>query len=167
MCMYMYMCLSGDKKCSFFRKCSVPCFLVTTVLRFVLLPYYRQIVENMLRSKKMVSLTIPPLLLKQSQLLLILSMKTWSSTRKLISQYHILIIKFVGIAWENIKANSKIITLKNTVISPNFLVWNFFGKAEFPHSFGRFAPSYGNCAFPQNVHTRKLGEITVFFAVDH
>ena len=23
----------------------------------------------------------------------------------------------------------------------------------------------GNCAFPQNVHTRKLGEITVFFAV--
>ena len=24
----------------------------------------------------------------------------------------------------------------------------------------------GNCAFPQNFHTRKLGEITVFFAVN-
>ena len=23
----------------------------------------------------------------------------------------------------------------------------------------------GNCAFPQNFHTRKLGEITVFFSV--
>ena len=24
---------------------------------------------------------------------------------------------------------------------------------------------YGNCSFPQNLHTRKLGAITVFFAV--
>ena len=38
------------------------------------------------------------------------------------------------------------ITAKNTVYSPNFLVWNFCG----------------NCAFPQNFHTRKLREITVF-----
>ena len=37
-------------------------------------------------------------------------------------------------------------------------MWKFCGKAQFPHSFG-------NCVFPQNVHTRKLGEITVFFAV--
>ena len=28
-------------------------------------------------------------------------------------------------------------TPKNTVISPNFLVWKFFGKAQFPHNFGR------------------------------
>ena len=28
-------------------------------------------------------------------------------------------------------------TAKNTVISPNFLVWNFCGKAQFPHSFRR------------------------------
>ena len=40
-------------------------------------------------------------------------------------------------------------TAKNTVISPNFLVWKFCGKAQFPHSF----------------HTRKSGEITVFLAV--
>ena len=52
-------------------------------------------------------------------------------------------------------------TAKNTVISPDFLVWKFCGKAQFPHSFGRFA---GNCAIPQNFHTRKSGEITVFFA---
>ena len=49
-------------------------------------------------------------------------------------------------------------TTKNTVISPNFLVWKFGGKAQFPHSFGR-------CAFPQNFHTRKFREITVFYAV--
>ena len=26
---------------------------------------------------------------------------------------------------------------KNIVISPNFLVWKFCGKAQFPHSFGQ------------------------------
>ena len=31
---------------------------------------------------------------------------------------------------------------KNTVISPNFLVWKFCGKAQFPHSFGRIARNY-------------------------
>ena len=31
---------------------------------------------------------------------------------------------------------------------------------QFPHSFGRIA-----CAFPQNFHIMKLGEITVFYAV--
>ena len=53
---------------------------------------------------------------------------------------------------------------------PNFLVWKFCGKAQFPHSFGRWCGNFverhsGNCAFPQNFHTRKLGEITVFYAV--
>ena len=33
-------------------------------------------------------------------------------------------------------------TIKNTVISPNFLVWKFCGKSQFPHSFGRFARNY-------------------------
>ena len=31
---------------------------------------------------------------------------------------------------------------KNTVISPNFLVWTFCGKAQFPHSFRRFSQNY-------------------------
>ena len=30
-------------------------------------------------------------------------------------------------------------TVKNTLISSNFLVWTFCGKAQFPHSFARFA----------------------------
>ena len=30
-------------------------------------------------------------------------------------------------------------TTKNIVISANFLVWKFYGKAQFPHSFGRIA----------------------------
>ena len=30
-------------------------------------------------------------------------------------------------------------TAKDTVISPDFLVWKFCcGKAQFPHNFGRF-----------------------------
>ena len=33
-------------------------------------------------------------------------------------------------------------TAKNTVISPNFMVWKFCGKAQFPHSFGRIAQNY-------------------------
>ena len=31
----------------------------------------------------------------------------------------------------------KMNTAKNTVISPNFLVWKFCGKAQFLHSFGQ------------------------------
>ena len=53
-------------------------------------------------------------------------------------------------------------TAKNTLNVPNILVWKFGGKPKFPQSFGKLS---GNCAFPQNFHTRKLVEITVFFAV--
>ena len=34
------------------------------------------------------------------------------------------------------------ITAKNTVTSPDFLVWKFCRKTQFPHSFGRFARNY-------------------------
>ena len=34
------------------------------------------------------------------------------------------------------------ITGKNTVISPDFLVWKFCGKTQFLHSFGRIARNY-------------------------
>ena len=47
-------------------------------------------------------------------------------------------------------------------------MWKFFGKAQFPHSFGRVANCQkllGNCAFPQNFPTKKLCETTVFCAV--
>ena len=36
------MCVSRGKKCSFFEKFGVLCFLATPVLRFALLPYYRR-----------------------------------------------------------------------------------------------------------------------------
>ena len=35
-------CVSGGKKCLFFGKFGVLCFLVTAILRFVHLPYYRR-----------------------------------------------------------------------------------------------------------------------------
>ena len=44
-----YVCVSGGKKCSFFGKFGVLCFLETPVLRFALLPYYRRIVEEYAR----------------------------------------------------------------------------------------------------------------------
>ena len=50
-------------------------------------------------------------------------------------------------------------TIKNTVISPNFLVYKFCGKEAIRPKL------CGNCSFPQNLHTRKLGEITVFYVV--
>ena len=37
------LCVSGGKKCSFFGKFGVLYFLVASVLRFALLPYYRRI----------------------------------------------------------------------------------------------------------------------------
>ena len=39
-------------------------------------------------------------------------------------------------------ANADSITAKNTVISPYILVWKFYGKAQFLHSFRRFARNY-------------------------
>ena len=45
LCIYVnntYVCLLGGKKCSFFGKFGVLCFLQTPVLRCTLLPYYRR-----------------------------------------------------------------------------------------------------------------------------
>ena len=38
--MHTYVCVSGGEKCSIFGKFGMLCFLVTSVLRFALLPYY-------------------------------------------------------------------------------------------------------------------------------
>ena len=54
-------------------------------------------------------------------------------------------------------------TAKSTATSSNFLVWEFCGKAQFPHSFGRIAQICSN--FQQNFPTRKLGTIPVFYEV--
>ena len=42
---HTYVCVSGGKKRSFFGKFGVLCILVTSVLRFALLPYYRRIIR--------------------------------------------------------------------------------------------------------------------------
>ena len=41
-----YVCVSGGKKCSFFGKFGVFCFLETPALRFALLLYYRRTVQS-------------------------------------------------------------------------------------------------------------------------
>ena len=46
-------------------------------------------------------------------------------------------------------------------VSSSFLVWKFCGKAQFPNR----PKLCGNCVFPQNFHTMRLSEITLFFAV--
>ena len=57
---------------------------------------------------------------------------------------------------------AKYFTAKNTVISPDFLVWKVCGKAQFPHSFGRFALlidrilSFLEVAFEINKHRTPL-----------
>ena len=38
--------------------------------------------------------------------------------------------------------NCKMFTTKNTVISPDFLVFKFCGKAQFPYRFGRIVRNY-------------------------
>ena len=50
---HMYVCVSGGKKCSFFGELSVVCLLITFVLRFASLPYYRRImVVNLMKNSK-------------------------------------------------------------------------------------------------------------------
>ena len=43
--MHTYVFVLGGKKCSFFGKFGVLCFLETSVLTFAILPYYRPKVE--------------------------------------------------------------------------------------------------------------------------
>ena len=61
---YTYVFLSEDKKCSFFGKFDVLCFLETPVLRFTHLPYYQRIVDSEVVSKgqskkQLVAVSIP------------------------------------------------------------------------------------------------------------
>ena len=59
--------------------------------------------------------------------------------------------------------NLKPVRYTVSVISPNFLMWQFCRKAPFLHSFRQFTQNYTETVpFPQNFHTKKLGEITVF-----
>ena len=41
----------------------------------------------------------------------------------------------------------------------------FVERHSFPQSFARTAQNSAETAFPRNFHTRKLGEISIFFAL--
>ena len=43
---HTYVSVLGSKKCSFFGKFCVLCFLETPILRFALLPHYRRVVAK-------------------------------------------------------------------------------------------------------------------------
>ena len=47
----------------------------------------------------------------------------------------------------------ELLTMKNTVISPNFLVWKFCGKVQFPHSFGQFARNHAETVPFHKIYT--------------
>ena len=49
--------------------------------------------------------------------------------------------------------STKCITTKDTVISPDFLVWKFCGKAQFPHSFDRIAGNYTETVLFRKIST--------------
>ena len=53
--------------------------------------------------------------------------------------------------------------MKNTVISPDFLVWKFCGKAQFPHSFGKLR-YFWQWLFHLNKVRRNYCERTCFSA---
>ena len=52
--------------------------------------------------------------------------------------FHFNFLTFLG----GIETEQDITVAKNTIISSNFLVWKFCGKAQFPHSLGRIARNY-------------------------
>ena len=54
------------------------------------------------------------------------------------------------------------ISAQNTVISPNLLLWKFCGKAHFRRVWANCQELCRNCVFPQNFHTRKLGDYFSF-----
>ena len=57
-------------------------------------------------------------------------------------------------------------TAKNTVTSPDFLVWKFCGKTQFLHSFGRFARNYAETVRFHKIFTpRNQVKLQYFFAV--
>ena len=63
----------------------------------------------------------------------------------------------------NVKKRKEKKTFCNFTLFPGV---GILGKGTVSAKFQANRPKlYGNCAFPQNSHTRKLGENTVFYAV--
>ena len=66
------------------------------------------------------------------------SIMTWQRVIRMLSLVQINIHQIYSLCIRCCKPY----TAKIAVILPNFLVWKFCGKAEFPHSFGPFARNY-------------------------
>ena len=56
--MHNYVCVSGGKKCSFFGKFDVVCFLETPFVRFALFPYNRRLEFSNIKCKGEYSITL-------------------------------------------------------------------------------------------------------------
>ena len=55
-------------------------------------------------------------------------------------------------------------TAKNTVISPNFLVWKFCGKVQFLNHFGRFSRNYAETVPSHKIPHQEIRWNYAFFA---
>ena len=68
--------------------------------------------------------------------------------------------------FEKLMIHLYIVTTKNTLITPNFLVWKFCGKGQFKHSVGRIARNYVETVPFHKVSTPgNLVKLWYFFAV--
>ena len=52
-------------------------------------------------------------------------------------------------------------TAKNSVISPDFLVWRFCRKAQFPHSFRRLARNYAETVPFRKIRAKSKPKVNV------
>ena len=102
-----------------------------TILKVLFLSYCLLVLEMMMYSTKFVS----------KNLQLIPTSFTWTTNIKVTTESSSLFLKR-SVGRKYVQLHAKAYTAKNPVISPNFLVWKFYGKAQFPHSFGRIARNY-------------------------
>ena len=63
----------------------------------------------------------------------------------------------------SLSAFSNMATAKNTVIWPNFLMWKFWGKEQFPHSFTRIPRNYAGTVPSTKFPSQKISKIMEFF----
>ena len=56
-------------------------------------------------------------------------------------------------------------TAKNAVISPDFLVWRFYGKTQFPHSFRRLARNYAETVPFRKIRAKSKPNINVLLSL--
>ena len=71
-----------------------------------------------------------------------ISPKSWLNILFMNTEEVLSMLQKIKSKSEDIRESQNLSTAKNTVISPNFLVWKFCGKTQFPYSFGRTIRNY-------------------------